>query len=86
MRDYHENNAYVLYNFVNDLHFKGGGKVMYTINSRAMVTAEYIFLLREGNYTVYEDTGTPEVPEIVAVTVQEDFNNHIVVLGINWKF
>jgi tetratricopeptide (TPR) repeat protein len=86
MRDYHENNAYVLYNFAHDLHFKGGGKVMYTINSRATIIAEYTFLLREGNYIVYEDTGTPEVPEIVPVTIQEDFNNHIVVLGINWKF
>jgi len=86
MRDYHENHAYNVYNFAQDLNFKGGGKLIWTVNARAAVTAEYIFLLRDGNYLVYEDTGTPEVPEIVPVTIQEDFYNHIVVLGINWKF
>lgn len=86
MGDYHEANALLLYNFAHELNFKGGGKVIWTINAQAMITMEYIFLSREGNYITYENIGTSEEPEIVPFTIKEDFNNHLVVLGMNWKF
>jgi len=86
MVDYHENSAYVVYNFADKMDFKGGGKLIWTMGPRTTLTMEYILLKRMGNYIVYSNIGTNGKIDVVPVTMTESFYNHIIVAGINWKF
>jgi hypothetical protein len=86
MQDYHEQNGYVVYNFADEMKLKAGSKLIWTAGKRTTVTAEYILLLREGDYINYQDIGTPDDPDIMPVTFPENFFNHIAVIGVNWKF
>lgn len=86
MRNYHENNAFVVYNFADDLKFKAGGKLIWVPGRRWKITAEYLFLLREGNYITYQDAGTAEDPAVLPITFSESFSNHLILIALNWKF
>jgi tetratricopeptide (TPR) repeat protein len=86
MRDYHEQNGYVVYNFTDDMKFKAGAKLIWTISPRTMLTAEYIYLIRQGEYVVYQNRGSEDEPDIVPVTMKEGFNNQIIMLDLTWKF
>jgi hypothetical protein len=86
MMDYHENSAFIVYNFADEMVFKGGGKLIWTISPRTTLTAEYIMLERLGNYLVYDNVGTSGQVEVGPVTKTVHFYNHFVVLGLNWKF
>lgn len=86
MIDYYENNAYVVYNFADQMDFKGGAKLIWTFYPRFTLSGEYIILHRQGNYVVYNNIGTDGEYKIVPQTNTMDFYNQIVILGLNWKF
>jgi tetratricopeptide (TPR) repeat protein len=85
MKNYHENNAFVVYNIAEKIRFKGGAKLIYTLNPRWMITAQYIYLLREGEYIVYTLV-PPENTEVKPVTKEQDFQNQFFLIGFKWNF
>jgi tetratricopeptide (TPR) repeat protein len=86
MENYHENNAFVVYNIADKMSFKAGAKLMYALNPRWMITANYIYLMREGEYISYSVTPPPEPPKAIPVTLQQGFHNQFVLLGLKWSF
>lgn len=86
MKNYHENNAFVVYNIADVINFKGGAKLIYTLSPRLMITAQYIYLLREGEYMVYTPVTPPDLTEVIPVTKTEDFQSQFLILGIKWSF
>lgn len=85
MANYYDNQAFTVYNFAGEMKFKGSTKLIYLINSSWKITAEYLYISRVGNYLVFEDTpGNPLKPHPVKMT--HNFDNQLVLLGINWKF
>jgi len=86
MKNYHENNAFVVYNIADKMNFKGGAKLIYTLNPRWMITAQYIYLLREGEYTTYSVTPPPEPPKAVPSNLSQDFQDQFILLGLKWSF
>ncbi|HEY9113300.1 MAG TPA: hypothetical protein VIN10_01285 [Bacteroidales bacterium] len=85
MTNYYDNQAFTVYNFAGDMNFKGSAKLIYLVNSNIKITAEYLYFSRVGEYLVYENTtGDPLNPH--PVTMTQEFNNQLVLLGINWKF
>ncbi|MCK7534434.1 MAG: hypothetical protein MZV63_27150 [Marinilabiliales bacterium] len=49
MENYYDKNAFVVYNITDRMKFKGSAKIMYMLYPHWMITAEYLYLLREGN-------------------------------------
>jgi hypothetical protein len=86
MKNYYSNNAFVVFNIADKIQFKGGAKLIFRINSRWMLTADYIYLLRRGDYVQYSAADLPEGDPPFPVTLHKDFQNHIIVIGLNWKF
>lgn len=86
MNNYHDNNAFVVYNIADKMNFKGGAKLIYTLNPRWMITAQYIYLLREGEYTTYSVTPPPEPPKAVPSILSQDFQDQFILLGLKWSF
>ena len=86
LENYHENNAFVVYNIADKMRFKGGVKLIYTLNPRWMITAEYIYLLREGEYIFYEPVAPPIDMEVEPVTMSQDFQNQFILIGLKWSF
>jgi hypothetical protein len=85
MTNYYDNQAFAVYNFAGEMDFKGSVKFIYQINSNVKITFEYLYISRVGNYFVYQETpGNPLQPH--PVTMKQDINNQLVLLGINWKF
>jgi tetratricopeptide (TPR) repeat protein len=83
MQNYYENNAFIVYNIADEMKFKASAKLIWMIGSQWVVTAEYLYLLREGNYFYFHsESGADPVP----VTVNKDFSNNIYLLGLKWKF
>ena len=83
MNNYHEGNAYVVYNIADEMKFKAGGKLIYTVGDRWFLTAEYMYLLREGEFIYYkqgEGLNTFEASDT------RDFYNQIALIGFKWKF
>jgi tetratricopeptide (TPR) repeat protein len=85
MINYHENNAFVVYNIADKMKFKAGAKLIYTVNPRWMITAQYIYLLRESSYLEYSLV-PPDNTEAVAVTRTHDFQNQFFLMGLKWSF
>jgi hypothetical protein len=83
MQNYHEKNAFIVYNIADQMRFKGGAKVMFTLAPRWVITGEYLYLLREGEF-VYYSKG--EDQKIYPVTETRDFSNNIFLIGLKWKF
>ncbi len=86
LKNYHEHNAFVVYNITDKIQFKGGAKLIYTIDSRWTVTAEYLYLVRRGQYLQYSAADVPEGQPPFPVTMYKDFRNNIILVGLNWKF
>lgn len=86
MKNYHENNAFIVYNIADKMSFKAGAKLIYTLNPRWMITADYIYLLREGEYVSYTVTPPPEAPKAIPVTLQQSFQNQFILVGLKWSF
>ena len=86
MKNYHENNAFVVYNIADVMNFKGGAKLIYSFNPRWMITAQYIYLLREGEYIVYTPVSPPDPAEVMPVTRTADFQNQFFLFGLKWSF
>jgi hypothetical protein len=86
MENYHENNAFVVYNIADKMTFKGGAKLIVMLTPRWMVTGEYLYLQREGEYIVYTQVVTPEKTEVKPVTKLQDFQNQIYLIGLKWSF
>jgi hypothetical protein len=83
MQNFHEKSAFVVYNLTDEMKFKGSAKLIYMIGPRWIITAEYMLLLREGNYFYY-DLG--EDLKVTQVSMTRDFNNQIALIGLKWKF
>jgi hypothetical protein len=83
MQNYYEKNAFVVYNIADEIEFKGGANIIYMIYPSWMITLEYIYLQRRGQYTYYSQQ---EDDEAVEVNAPLDFGNNIFILGFNWKF
>lgn len=83
MQNYHENHAFVVYNMTDDMKFKGGAKLIFMLDTRWIITGEYRYLLHEGEYIYY---GLDDNEQVMPVTVMKDFNSHIYLIGINWRF
>lgn len=83
MRNYHESNAFVVYNIADEMKFKGSIKLIYTLGDRWMITGEFLYLLREADYFYYEleDDFTS-----TKVLQSCEFNNSIAVISFKWKF
>jgi hypothetical protein len=86
MKNYHENNAFVVYNIADKMNFKGGAKLIYTLNPRWMITAQYIYLIREGEYITYSVPAPPELPKAMPVTLSQNFQNQFFLIGLKWSF
>jgi hypothetical protein len=83
MQNYYDKNAFVVYNVTDEMKFKGSAKLIYMLYPHWMITAEYLYMLREGEYFYYS---LREDQQAVPVTVTEDFSNNIVLIGLKWKF
>jgi len=83
MQNYHDKNAFVVYNITDEIRFKGEARLIYMIYPHWMITLEYFYLLREGNYMTYQ---AQEGQEIIPVEMKKDFSNNIVLIGLKWKF
>jgi hypothetical protein len=86
MKNYHENNAFVVYNIADKMNFKGSAKLIYTLNARWMITAQYTCLKREGEYIAYSVVAPPELPRPVPVTLQQNFQSQFFLIGLKWSF
>lgn len=82
MDNFHDNQAYVVYNIADRMKFKGGARAILMLSPRWLITADYLYLWREGNYLTY---AVQPDESIAPVINQKDFNNQIVLLGITWK-
>jgi hypothetical protein len=51
-----------------------------------MITADYIYLLREGEYVSYTITPPPEAPKAIPVILQQSFQNQFLLVGLKWSF
>lgn len=83
MRNYHESNAFVVYNIADEMKVKGSLKLIYNLGNRWFLTAEYLILLREGDYIYYDledDFSTTPIVKSV------EFNNQIALISFKWKF
>jgi hypothetical protein len=85
MKNYYENNAFVVYNMADKMKFKGGAKLIYMINQRILVFAEYFYLLIEGEYLTYSYDPEDE-QKTIPTTLTQDFQNQVVLIGLNWNF
>jgi len=83
MRNYHECQAYVVYDIAEEMKFKGSLKLIYKLGNRWIVTGEYFLLLREGDYFYYahEDGITAD-----RVNKSVDFNSQLALISFRWKF
>jgi hypothetical protein len=78
MENYFENNAFVVYNITDKMKFKGSARLIYTLSPHWTATAEYLYLLRDGEYTTYSLQDEVAVP----VIMNKDFKNQIVLFGL----
>ncbi len=85
MKDYYDQSAFRVYNFTDAMQLKGGGRMIWIVNRRISLEAEYIFLRRKGNYVVWQDARDPVDPA-VPVTINEYFSNHLAIFSLNIKF
>jgi hypothetical protein len=83
MQNYYDKNAFVVYNVTDEMKVKGSAKLIYMLYPHWMITAEYLYLLREGEYLYYS---MAEDQQAVPVTVTKDFSNNIILLGFTWNF
>jgi tetratricopeptide (TPR) repeat protein len=83
MENYHENNGYVIYNIADAMKFKGGASLVWLINPRLTLTAEYLYLLREEKYLQYQ---VQENYTVIPVTGTLVFSNQIILAGLKWRF
>jgi hypothetical protein len=83
MQNYHEKNAFVVYNITDEMKFKGDAKLIYMLYPRWIITVEYLYLLREGKYFYYHSEGGGQP---APVNVYKDFSNNIFLVGLKWKF
>jgi hypothetical protein len=86
MQNYHENNAFVVYNIADKINFKGSAKLIYTLSSRWMITAQYSYLMREGEYIYYTPVVPPAEMKVKPVTISQDFQNQFFLIGLKWSF
>jgi hypothetical protein len=85
MENYHESNAFVVYNITGKMNFKGGAKLIYAFTPNCIISAEYLYLLREGEYINYT-LDLQEDNQAIPVTMMKDFWNQIFLLGLKLKF
>jgi len=86
MKNYHESSGYVVYNLADKMKFKGEGKLIWVIDSSWMITAGYIYMLRQGNYITYEYKSMVSDEELIPVTTPLHFNTHLGILALTYKF
>jgi tetratricopeptide (TPR) repeat protein len=86
MENYHENNAFVVYNIADKMTFKGGVKIILMLTPGWIITGEYLYLQREGEYVEYSMVAPPDNTEVKPVTKLQDFQNHIYLIGLKWSF
>jgi hypothetical protein len=86
LHNYYEQSALVVYNIPDKIDFKAGGRLMLKLSKRWLLTLDYEYLERQGNYLVYKqsagDSGLIYSPEYVELK----YNNHLISGGIRWKF
>jgi len=82
MENYYDKQAYVVYNVIDRIRLKAGAKAIIILNPRMTLTAEYIFMAREGKYLSYNLTNTDK---IVPVTKYRDFENQVYLLTLQVK-
>jgi len=83
MENYHDRDAFVVYNIADVLKFKGGAKLIFVPSPRWTLSAEYIYFLRDGEYIYYS---LDESENAFSVTAHRDFNTQVVIVGLKWKF
>jgi hypothetical protein len=85
LENYYDNQAFAVYNFAGEMKFKGSAKIIYIINPSWKITAEYLYISRNSNYIQYQENPENQL-EPQPVTMTQDIQNQIILLGINWKF
>ncbi len=84
LHNYFEKNAFIVYNIPDQINFKTGSRLMWTITKNWMITLDYLYLERESSIFSYQLTGTP--PEIKTFTKPSKFTNQFILGGIQWTF
>jgi hypothetical protein len=51
-----------------------------------MITGEYLYLQREGEYVEYSMVAPPGNTEVKPVIKLQDFQNQIYLIGLKWSF
>ena len=82
MENYYDKQAYVVYNIIDRIRFKTGAKAIIVLNPKMTLTAEYIFMAREGKYLSYNQTNNDKV---VPVTKYRDFEYQVYLLTLHVK-
>jgi hypothetical protein len=83
MENYHESCGFVVYNIDEKMTFKGEARLVYSFSPRWSATVNYLYLVRDGEYIRYE---LDEDENAVKVACRQDFQNQIILLGLNYIF
>ena len=78
LSNYNEKNAFIVYNIADQIKFKAGISVIYSLSSKIELSLRYQFLSRESNYITYENSTT-------SITKTTNYQNNTIIGGIKWK-
>jgi hypothetical protein len=83
MSNYHEDNAFVVYNLIDIMKFKGMAKIIICPGLHWMITGEYDFLMNEGEYITYHINDNQD---IIPGTQMKDFLSQVFIIGVELNF